>query len=184
MMKRTTKALGFWACFFLTSAFAAPHHLRDALQCTATTTDGPVFVDATCIDPLYDDVGVVSEDDTYTASVSVRVIACRFPKASLDFTVYLPQPSGFESRFIQFVYPSESATPRPDVLGSVIEYGAYVVQVQGTIGYRHEAAAAKFARDLAADFYSRDRSSFYGYIHGGSGGSYQTVGAMENTQGV
>jgi len=52
-----------------------------------------------------------------------------------------------------------------------------------SVGYRHAAAAAKFAEQVAADYYDSDREVF-GYLYGPSGGSLQTVGAAENVQGV
>ena len=52
-----------------------------------------------------------------------------------------------------------------------------------SLGYRHTAAVAKFARTVAADYYGTDEH-IYGYLYGGSGGSYQTIGAAENTTGV
>jgi hypothetical protein len=48
--------------------------------------------------------------------------------------------------------------------------------------YRVNAAAAKHARRLAAEVYGAHRT--YGYLYGGSGGAYQTIGAAENTDGV
>src|SRR4029077_19322164 len=44
------------------------------------------------------------------------------------------------------------------------------------------AAAAKYSRVIAADVYGPGR--VYGYIYGGSGGSYQTITSAECTQGV
>lgn len=48
--------------------------------------------------------------------------------------------------------------------------------------YRVNAAAAKFSRVIAAQLYGEHRP--FGYLFGGSGGSYQTIGAAENTRGV
>ena len=56
-------------------------------------------------------------------------------------------------------------------------------QVDTTIrGYRVNAAAAKFSREVAADMYGPRRT--YGYLYGGSGGAYQTVTSAEMTRGV
>jgi hypothetical protein len=48
--------------------------------------------------------------------------------------------------------------------------------------YRVNAAAAKYSRVLAAELYGEHRA--YGYLFGGSGGAYQTIGSAENTRGV
>ena len=48
--------------------------------------------------------------------------------------------------------------------------------------YRVNAAAAKYSRVVAAELYGEHRP--YGYLFGGSGGSYQTIGSAENTSGV
>lgn len=61
--------------------------------------------------------------------------------------------------------------------------GAYTVQTNAGGGYRSDAAAAKLARAIASDYYGQ-AGHIYGHVYGGSGGSYETVGAMENTQGV
>lgn len=52
------------------------------------------------------------------------------------------------------------------------------------MGYRGDAAAAKFSKEIAREYYGDTVEQIYGYIYGGSGGSLQTVGAMENTIGV
>ncbi|OAL03643.1 hypothetical protein IQ06DRAFT_366265 [Phaeosphaeriaceae sp. SRC1lsM3a] len=57
--------------------------------------------------------------------------------------------------------------------------------ITGTQGYRAEAAAAKFSRLVAAQYYDLDRAAYvYGYIYGASGGSLQVIGALENTAGI
>uniref|UniRef100_UPI002742113F PKD domain-containing protein n=1 Tax=Actinoplanes sp. RD1 TaxID=3064538 RepID=UPI002742113F len=73
-----------------------------------------------------------------------------------------------------------------------IASGAYYVQTNlggadragdPAIGaYRVNAAAAEFSRQVASDLYGEHRP--YGYLIGGSGGSYQVLGAAENTVGV
>src|SRR3546814_9787410 len=48
--------------------------------------------------------------------------------------------------------------------------------------YRVNAAAAKYSRVIAAELYGAHRP--YGYIFGGSGGSYQVISSAENTREV
>lgn len=57
------------------------------------------------------------------------------------------------------------------------------MQTNGGSGYRVDAAAAKFAKTIAAEHYGHS-GPIHGYTWGGSGGSYQVMGAMENTAGV
>ena len=77
--------------------------------------------------------------------------------------------------------------------------GAYFVETNGggrsdiagpafradpTIGaFRANAAAARYSRMIAAQKCT-EPSRIFGYIYGGSGGGYRTMGSMENTIGV
>jgi len=79
-------------------------------------------------------------------------------------------------------------------LGFTIDSGAYYVQTNlggadrappadpAIAAYRVNAEAAKYSRVVAAELYGDHRS--YGYLFGGSGGSYQVIGSAENTEGV
>ena len=49
--------------------------------------------------------------------------------------------------------------------------------------YRVNAAAAKFSRQVAAQVYGEAHRP-WGYLFGGSGGAYQTIGAAESVSGV
>jgi hypothetical protein len=90
----------------------------------------------------------------------------------------------WEGRFFQYVYPIQTEVPDDWRLAFGVESGAYTVQVAGTDGYRADAAAAKFSKAVAAHYYNDTSRKIYGYVWGGSGGSYQTIGAIENTEGV
>ncbi|KAH7361681.1 hypothetical protein B0T11DRAFT_317586 [Plectosphaerella cucumerina] len=70
------------------------------------------------------------------------------------------------------------------VISFGVDSGAYTVQVSGTLGYRADAAAAKFSRKVAREYYDMPSGQIYGYIYGGSGGSFQVVGVMEQTYEV
>src|SRR3546814_15860238 len=78
-------------------------------------------------------------------------------------------------------------------LAFTIDSGAYYVQTNlggadraggmadpAIAAYRVKAAAAKYSRVIAAELYGAHRP--YGYIFGGSGGSYQVLGSAENTR--
>ena len=56
----------------------------------------------------------------------------------------------------------------------------YIAAVRG---YRVNAAAAKFSREVAQRVYGTDERP-YGYIYGGSGGAYMTISSSEMTDGV
>jgi hypothetical protein len=94
------------------------------------------------------------------------------------------------SRFFQLVYPLQNSTAEDEAIAFGLDSGAYTLRVAGRVGYRGEAAAAKFSRKVACQYYhggsSRDTrcEHIYGYVYGGSGGSLQTIGAIENTDGV
>ncbi|KAI8266868.1 hypothetical protein K4K58_009192 [Colletotrichum sp. SAR11_239] len=61
---------------------------------------------------------------------------------------------------------------------------AYAVQVTGARGFEAEAAAAELSRVIARRYYDEPLSRIYGYIYGGSGGSFQVIGAMERSRGI
>jgi hypothetical protein len=82
------------------------------------------------------------------------------------------------------VYPVQLEDATDFQLVFSFEQGGYKNQVSGQVGYTHEAAAAKFSRKVASKYYDVEPQGIYGYIYGGSGGSMQTVGVMENTEGI
>jgi PKD domain len=154
-----------------------------ATECTATQPGGPVLVTPDCVDPLYANPVVDSEQDLTTPVLHHRVSG-HFEGTTVKFTIYLPPAAQWQGRFFQYTYPTsdENAVDRAVAFGAAS--GAYTVQASGTGGYRHDAAAAKFAETVAAAYYRSGSRRIYGYLHGPSGGSFQTVGAIENTSGV
>jgi hypothetical protein len=158
-----------------------------AYNCTSQTEDGPFFVDATCTDPLYSEPIIDFEDDYSIDDFDIHAVHGHFQSESnaINFTIHLPTLDRFENRFFQLVYPIPLLIIETDELVRFgADSGGYIVSVSSLIGYRHEAAAAKFSRQVAADYYNINPESINGYIFGGSGGSYQTLGALENTFGV
>jgi hypothetical protein len=111
-------------------------------------------------------------------------VSGHFNGTSTKFNIYLPPRDRWQGRFLQQVYPTQDENASDQDIAFSVDSGAYVVQVTGTAGFRADAAAAKFAKTFAAEYYKEPSRRIYGYIYGGSGGSYQTVGAMENTRGV
>src|SRR5690242_3735139 len=147
--------------------------------CTARTPGGPVQVTPECRDPEFAEPIVDTVRDVRDP-VEHRRISGHFQGTATKFNVYLPTPGTWKGRFFQWVYPiqDENATDRTIAFGAAS--GAYTVQVTGAGGYRHEAAAAKYSRTLAAEYYRARHRRIYGYVYGASGGSFQTIGAIEN----
>ena len=117
----------------------------------------------------------------------------------------MPPKEQFHGRFFQYVTPvpdseylSQTVQAGDNNIGFAAASGAYFVETNGggtsatagpafnadpTIGaYRANAAAARYSRVVARQMYGVPR--IYGYIYGGSGGGYRTMGSMENTLGV
>jgi hypothetical protein len=133
-----------------------------------------------------------------------RYIHGGFEESDARFSLYFPSAEFYEGRFFHNTYPmalTSDIGPFPiafDVakgdLGFTFDSGAYYVQTNlggvdrippadPAIGaYRVNAAAAKYSRVIAAELYGDHRP--FGYLFGGSGGSYQVMGAAENTAGV
>lgn len=151
-------------------------------QCTALVSGGPMWVTPDCDDPAYSQPVIDSETDV-TSPVPHRKVSGHFDGTDKKFNLYLPPKGQWEGRFFHKVYPltDENAADHDIAFGA--DSGAYVVQTNGGTGYRVDAAAAKFSRTYAAKYYGSSRK-IHGYIWGGSGGSYQTIGAIENTEGV
>ncbi|WP_340588999.1 PKD domain-containing protein [Erythrobacter alti] len=130
-----------------------------------------------------------------------------FTGTDTRFSYYLPPENEWEGRFFQHATPvplnenlaQEMPAGKFNKIGFSVASGAYFVETNGggeldiangspladpTItAYRANAAAARFSRHVAQQFYGTDEH-IYGYLHGGSGGAYRTIGSMENTSGV
>ena len=115
------------------------------------------------------------------------------------FAFYYPEKDQYQGRFFQYVSPapedereSEHLRGEDDKISFCITHGAYyVVSNQGgfVVGrdpsrlYKASSASAEFSRQVAKRIYDTDKRP-YGYIFGGSGGSFKTMGAMEATEGI
>jgi hypothetical protein len=160
--------------------------------CAPTEPGGPTWVTADCVDPLYDHPVIDSEQDLTTPVVNHRVSG-HFAGTNVQFNIYLPPADQWKGRFFQYTYPT-AFTPEEDTavaseraIGFAIASGGFAVQAGNAslaLGYRHTAAAAKFARTIAATYYGSGSRPIFGYLYGPSGGSFQVTGAMENTTGV
>lgn len=151
--------------------------------CTASGPDSPMMVTADCVDPQFDRPIIDSETDV-AAPLAMHKVAGHFDGTDVKFTFYLPEKKQWNGRFFHQVYPLGDGTASNETLGFGAESGAYTVQTVSPSGYRGNAAAAKFSRTIARKYYGTGSKRIYGYIYGGSGGSYQTIAAVENSVGV
>ncbi len=186
-------ALALAATLVAPAVFAAPGR--------APMTPAQVQADALFEEPFVD------VDEWRDAPVRHRYVHGGFKGTDLKFSFYLPEKPQFHGRFFQYVTPvpdSENLAQvaGDDKIGFAISSGGYFVETNGggtsatagpafsvdpTIGaFRANAAAAMFSRKLAAEMYGATVNSgrIYGYLYGGSGGAYRTLGSMENTEGV
>ena len=169
----------------------------------AATLATPLQVTAGSIDPDYHDARI-EIDEWRQTPVPHRYVHGRFDGTEARFSFYFPPADQYRQRFFHNTYPmalSADIGPFPIAfevatgdLGFTVDSGAYYVQTNngglfrapgvdpGIAAYRVNAAAAKFSREVAARVYGEHRP--FGYLFGGSGGAYQTMGAAQNTSGV
>lgn len=167
----------------------------------ATELDGPLTEDT--VDPTYREA-YIDVDEWRDAPAPHRYVHGGFAGTDARFSFYFPPQAQYCGRFFHNTYPlavHEDVGPFPiafDVatgdLGFSFDSGAYYVQTNlggkdragmadpAIAAYRVNAAAAKYSRVVAAQMYGEHRP--WGYLFGGSGGSYQTIGSAENTRGI
>jgi hypothetical protein len=137
---------------------------------------------------------------------SVRHLYVRggFKGTDTKFAFYFPVAEKYQGRFYQATHQmltDERSTPYN--VAMTLASGAYCIQtnqggaeigrtaeagasgkIDPSIGnYRANAAAAKYSRVVAQRIYGRKHRPF-GYLYGGSGGSYQVMDSAHNTSGV
>lgn len=187
--------LGLGAAIALTAVLlpAVPAAAEPA-PCVQPAPSAPMQVTADCIDQTYAYPVIDAETDE-TVPVPHHRVSGHFEGTNIQFTIYLhadADKAQWDGRFFQYTYPTtfaaDQSTARASdrAIGFALASGGYAVQAGNgsvSLGYRHAAAAAKFAETVAAAYYGSDREIF-GYLYGPSGGSFQTVGAAENTDGV
>lgn len=169
------------------------------VECTARTPGGPVFVTEACTDPglttPYTDVDEErsTKDPLTGAKVTYRYVHGGFRNTKSTFSLYFPPKADYQGRFFQETYPTvadDQANPR--TIAYAMTNGAYLVATNNNgglplggelAGYRTNAAAAKHSREVAQKVYGTSERP-RGYIFGASGGAYQTLASLENTDGV
>ncbi len=134
-----------------------------------------------------------------------RYVHGGFSGTDTRFSFYFPKADRFEGRFFQYVTPvpihenlAQGSQGEENRAQFAWHSGAYFVETNGAgkdsspvpgsaidpaIGaYRANAAAATLSRQLAYKMYGTER--IYGYLSGGSGGAYRTVGGLESAPEV
>lgn len=196
-----TAKLGFLGKSAVTGTRYASDPQSSAVAIDAEDEIGPITGDF--VDPQFHEA-YIAIDEWRDAPVRHRYVHGGFVGTDARFSIYFPPPDQYERRFFHNTYPmiiDSDIGPFPiqfDVavgnLGFTIDSGAYYLQTNlggkdrappadpAIAAYRVNAAAAKFSRRLAAEMYGAHRP--YGYLFGGSGGSYQVMGSAEHTDGV
>lgn len=151
-------------------------------ECAATEHGSGLYITPDCFDPDYSDAIIDKETDE-TDPVPHRKVSGHFESSEEDFNIYLPPKSLWDGRFFQLVYPTQNSSATDYAIGFGVDSGGYTVQM-ASFGYRGNAAVAKLSRQIAREYYGEQNTTIHGYIYGGSGGSLQTVGAVENTKDV
>ena len=196
-MTKTTSLLLGAAMLTLARPLAADP--APAVQLGANADSANPAADAMFKEPFID------IDEWRTTPVRHRYVHGGFKGTDLKFSFYLPPKEQFQGHFFQYVTPvpdsenlSQTVQAGDNNNGFASASGAYFVETNGggrsatagpafntdpTIGgYRANAAAARYSRVVAAQMYGSQR--IYGYIYGGSGGAYRTMGSIEHTNGV
>lgn len=124
-----------------------------------------------------------------------RYVHGGFSGSELRFSIYFPPKESYQGRFfqpLQAVSGSENAAPMALYRASGVDFaiatGGYLVE--SNQGSRNmyggdslaNVAVAEYSRQLAREMYGEHRP--YGYIYGGSGGAFKTLGCVENHPSV
>lgn len=147
----------------------------------------------------------IDMDEVRSTPLPHRYVHGGFHGTDTRFSFYYPERMRYRGHFFQHVTPApdnENLAQRErrgeeDTLAFALTHGAYYVETNGggsgataqgaadsTItAYRANAAAAQYSRVVAQRVFGNTQRPF-GYIYGGSGGGYRSIGAIENTRGV
>lgn len=146
----------------------------------------------------------VDVDEPRTTPSPHRYVHGGFHGTDTRFSFYFPDADAYQGRFFQHVTPfpqSENLAQIAPADHNKVTFanssGAYFIETNGggalagdptggvdpTISaYRANAAVARFSRLVANRIFGPGR--VYGYLYGGSGGGYRSIGASENTEGA
>ncbi len=173
-----------------------------------TTTNTVSLVEVQWEPDAVDDLfagGYVDVDEVRDTPVPHRYVHGGFAGTDTRFSLYFPPAEQYEGRFFQHTTPvpqsenlAQADLTEYNKIAFSVDSGAYFVETNGggptaadpmaggdlSIGaYRASAASARFSRQVAARVYE-SATRPYGYLYGGSGGAYRTIGASENTTDV
>ena len=180
-----------WALLIQHAAFAA--------DCTGD----PLFLTEECTDPRFKNPAIDLVEER-TDPVPHTYMHGHFPNTDARFAFYFPPPEQYEGRFILGPTHQTRVNEFDGDPSFAISSGAYLVKTNlggsenpllplpvGTAdtsirGYRVNTEAARFSRVVANQFYAASHGEHrpYGYIYGGSGGSYMTICALQQTSGI
>jgi hypothetical protein len=134
-------------------------------------------------------------DEWRDKPVRHRYVHGGFKGTDLLFSMYFPPKEQYQQRFfqpLQAVSGNENMAPmamhQANGAGFAIASGGYLVESnQGSKNMfggdsAANAAAAQYSRTLAAEMYGSHRP--FGYVYGGSGGAFKTIGCVETQPGV
>ena len=114
----------------------------------------------------------------------VRVSCCFGDGSDPQFNIYFPPKEQWKGRFFQRAHPFLGIDAISEDLEFYFENGGYTITVpQNIIGHVVHASAAHVSRTIAKNYYGYNEK-IYGYLYGGSGGSMQTIGALELSTGL
>ena len=161
----------------------------DAVSQGLTDTATPSLSDAKYGEPYID------TDEWRDQPVRHRYVHGGFKDSELRFSMYLPLKEQYQGRFfqpLQAVSGNENMAPmamlQANSVGFAVASGGYLVESnQGSRNMfggdaRANAAVAQYSRVLAAEMYGEHRP--FGYVYGGSGGAFKTLGCVETQPGV
>lgn len=127
---------------------------------------------------------VITAIDMVETPITHLRVRGNFGTDDSQFSIHLPPKDIWEERFFQMVHPTELTY---DVIDAINEFhfesGGYTVQTSSMSGYLNDSAAAHLSRTIALNYYDFD-GHIFGYIYGGSGGSYQLLGAIESEYNI
>jgi hypothetical protein len=175
---------------------ASESHLRRALRFSCllglllwfgnTVAEEKKYVLQTPYDKAFIDVDEWRDDP-----VRHRYVHGGFEDTELLFSMYFPEKQQYDGRFfqpLQAVSGSENMSPAALYQANGIDFaaasGAYLIESnQGTVhmfggSSKANAAVATYSRIIANEMYGEHRP--YGYVYGGSGGAFKTLGCVEN----
>jgi hypothetical protein len=122
---------------------------------------------------------VIDSEQDLTTPVAHHRVSGHFEGTAIKFTIYLPPAVQWKGRFFQYTHPlsDENALDRVVAFGPPAEGQR---SGQRHAGVRAQRRRCEVRREVAAAYYGSGSRRIYGYFYSPSGGSFQTVGAIEN----